>query len=163
MRFSALQENTNPADGDFFPSTDVSDSGKDKKITLANLATYIRRKLFAQVKETFNYAGLTITVAKTAGCVSFTIAGYLTEELGTRSAYVTLCTVSETFRRNTQMSPLWYVVINGDTIGQVRILPTGELSIGHTKDINLGGQGQDPAKNLAVGVGVFCGASYCGR
>lgn len=163
MRFSALQENPAPADGDFFPSTDVSDSGKDKKITLANLVTYVRSKLFTQVKETFTYAGLTITVAKTAGCVTFTIAGTLTEELGTKNNYVTLCTLSETFRRNTQMSPLWYIVINGDTIGQVRILSTGELSIGYTKDINLGGQGQGPSKNMAAGVGIFCGASFCGR
>lgn len=163
MRFSALQENTAPADGDFFPTTDVSDSGKDKKVTFANLATYIRNKLFAQVKESFTYAGLTITVAKTGGCVSFTIAGTLTEELGTKNNYVNLCTLSQNFRRNTQMSPLWYIVINGDTIGQVRLLSTGELSIGYTKDVNLAAQGLDPAKNMAVGVGIFCGASFCGR
>lgn len=163
MRFSALQENTAPADGDFFPSTDVSDSGKDKKITLANLVTYVRGKLFGQVKETFSYAGLTITIAKTAGCVSFTIAGTLTEELGTKNNYVTLCTVSADFRRNTQMSPLWYIVINGDTIGQVRLLSTGELSIGYTKDLYVGGPGIDAGKNLGVGIGIFCGASYCGR
>lgn len=163
MRFSALQENTAPADGDFFPSTDVSDSGKDKKVTFANLATYIRGKLFNQTKETHSYAGLTITVAKTAGCVSFTIAGTLTEELGTKSGYVYLCTLSESFRRNTQLAPLWYIVINGDTIGQIRLLATGELGIGYTKDTNIAAQGLDPAKNMAAGISIYCGASFCGR
>lgn len=158
MRFSALQENSSLADGDFFPSTDVSDSGKDKKITLATLASFMRGKILAQTSESFQYAGLNIIAIKTGGCVTLTISGTTNQELGTKQNYVDLCTLSPAFRKQANGSGIWYVMINGDTIGQVKALSTGVVQIGYTRDINP----EIGNRVIPSGVGVWTGVTYSG-
>lgn len=158
MRFSALGENTAPAAEDIFPSTDISDSGKDKKVTFANLANLIKTLIFGPSEESYTYNGLTITAVRTGGCVQIKVNGTPSAEIASGSDYVTIATVSAPFRPTTNGSFIAYQTYGSSgKRAQINVTNAGNVRIGYSRALD------GTAENIAAGQSVFLQACYAGR
>lgn len=157
MRFSALGENTAPAAEDIFPSTDISDGSKDKKVQFGTLAAFVREVNEAPESESFTYNGLTITAVRSGGGVGVRISGTLTADLDSSGGYVDICTVSANYSPY-GVNPLSYATFNGylDS-GQVTITTAGRVRIGYTKNST------GSSMSIPSGRSVYAYISYPGR
>lgn len=157
MRFSALGENTTPDELDIFPGTDVSDS-TDKKMSLRTLAAWLKNRFFGATRESFTFNGISVVATKSGGCIQLTFSGVLTAAVASNQAYVDVCTLSDDFKKATYGGAVFYVVLNSNTIGQIRIQTTGAVAIGYTRGI------EDAAnKNIPSGAAIYTAVTFPGR
>lgn len=110
-------------------------------------------------RAAYEKSGLEIVALKTGGCILVSIQGILTEDIETKSAYKTICTLDEIFRippkaEESTRNFLWYMLLNSDTVGQLQLSPDGKLNFGFTRKFS----GENV--NLTAGSSVYCSFSY---